>query len=79
MRSIYWLVDGKYYRNASQVVRRFAHRIITAALQKQVSSIEKASEKYSVVNELTKTIHDPVEVRDQVIGSCSPYRPNISH
>ena len=69
MQSAYFLVDGKRYRKARQIVRQFADGVINMALQGRHSVDQKeGSTKYSVVEELTKATKDPTEIRDQVIG-----------
>jgi hypothetical protein len=69
MQSAYFLVDGRKYRKAAQVVRQFADRIIRRALERRETVKEKDSQaKYSVVEELVRTTQDPTEIRDQVIG-----------
>jgi hypothetical protein len=68
MQSLYFLVDGRSYRQAVQRVRRFAEQIIQFTLQKRLHETKSQGERYSVVEELAKTTQDPTEIRDQVIG-----------
>jgi cytochrome P450 len=74
LQGLYFLVDGLKWRRAVKTVRSFVNRYVQQALeQERMRADEKTGEEeetgdYNLLSELAKQTHDPIELRDQILG-----------
>jgi cytochrome P450 len=73
LQGMYWLVQSRRWRRATEVVRNFVNQYVKLALDQQAQE-EKTGEqihdgrKYNLLRELANECRDPTELRDQLLG-----------
>jgi hypothetical protein len=74
MQSLYWLVQSRKWWRATEVVRTFVNQYVRLALDQQAEEEKTGNRvddgrKYNLLRELAKECHDPIELRDQLLGT----------
>jgi cytochrome P450 len=80
MQGLYWLVQSPKWWKATANVRNFVNQYVRMALEQQAQEerFGKPTEdgkKYNLLRELARECRDPIELRDQLLGT-SNYFPN---
>ena len=69
LQSLFWLADSKKARRAVAYLRKFIDHFVARTLHKEKLEGGKVeqTEKYTLLNALSKDTQDPIELRDQVL------------
>lgn len=73
MQGLYWLVQAPKWWNATKYLRSFVNHYVQPALESQAQGqkVEVKDTKYNLLKELAKECKDPIELRDQVLGTST--------
>jgi cytochrome P450 len=74
--SLYWMVTAKKWRDASKRVLEFVDHYVQLALKRKEDEDQGKGSyqgRYNLLSELVTHCHDPLELRDQILGEC-PWR-----